>query len=57
MSDQVNSVELTIEVVASYVGKNNVRADDVPALISSIHAAIKALDAPEDQPAAAPAEA
>ena len=38
MSDQVNSVELTIEVVASFVGRNNVRPDAVPALIGSIHA-------------------
>lgn len=50
MSDGNASIEMTIEVVASYVGKNNVHAEDVPALIASIHAAIKALDAPVEQP-------
>ena len=47
MSEPSDLLALTIDVVSSYVGKNNLRPDDVPAFIASTHAAIKALGTPE----------
>ena len=62
MSEPSDLLALTIDVVSSYVGKNNLRPDDVPAFIASTHAAIKALETPEasaaevsDQPEFTPA--
>ncbi len=46
-------VEMTIEVVASYVSHHNMRPDDVPAFIVQTHAAIAALTK-KDEPAAEP---
>jgi predicted transcriptional regulator len=48
MAEENNLVELTIEVVASYVSHNNLRPDDVPAFITQTHAAIAALTAKEE---------
>jgi predicted transcriptional regulator len=60
MADETNLVEMTIEVVASYVAHNNLRPSEVPDFIAQTHAAIAALTAaPEPEPAveeAAPAE-
>ena len=53
MADETNLVEMTIEVVASYVAHNNLRPDDVPGFIAQTHAAIAALTKTEE-PAAAP---
>jgi predicted transcriptional regulator len=43
MAEETNLVEMTIEVVASYVSHNNLRPDDVPSFIAQTHAAIAAL--------------
>lgn len=51
MPDDNNLIELTIEVVSAFVGKNNIRPDDLPAFIASTHAAIKGLDAAVAAPA------
>jgi predicted transcriptional regulator len=60
MAEETNLVEMTIEVVASYVAHNNLRPGEVPDFIAKTHAAIAALTAaPEPEPAveeAAPAE-
>ena len=53
MADETNLVEMTVEVVASYVTKNNLRPEDVPGFIAQTHAAIAALTK-SDEPAAAP---
>ena len=45
MADDSDLIALTIDVVSAYVGYNNMRPDDVPALIASTHGAIKQLDA------------
>ncbi|MBV8849548.1 MAG: MucR family transcriptional regulator [Methylobacteriaceae bacterium] len=57
-TDKSDLIALTIDVVSSYVGQNNIRPDDIPAFIASTHAAIRDLagtsgDATE---AASPAE-
>jgi len=43
MIDQADSdlISLTTEVVAAYVGKNAVSADDLPALIATVHGALR----------------
>jgi predicted transcriptional regulator len=46
--------ELTADIVSAYVGNNNVRAEDLPALISTVHSALSNVGA---APAAAPAKA
>ncbi len=49
MAEEYNLVEMTIEVVASYVAHNNLRPDDVPAFIAQTHAAIAALTTSEPE--------
>lgn len=50
-----NYTTLTVELLASYVANNSVRADDLGALIASTHAALAALDRPAaSEPEAAP---
>lgn len=46
MADQDNElIHLTIDVVTAFVGQNNMRADEVPALIASVHKAVSQLQA------------
>jgi len=40
MEDNTQLLDMTVDIVSAYVGNNNVQATDVPALISSIHAAL-----------------
>lgn len=39
--EATNFSELTAEIVAAYVSNNNVRPDELPALIGDVHAALK----------------
>ncbi len=48
--------ELTVELLSAFVANNNVRSDDLPALIASTHAALSGLAAPGAEPAAASGE-
>jgi predicted transcriptional regulator len=59
MSEENNLVEMTIEIVASYVAHNNIRPEDVPDFITKTHAAITGIAKEPEPPAepAAPAEA
>jgi len=43
MTDQADPdlIALTTDIVAAYVGKNSVAANDLPALIASVHGALK----------------
>jgi predicted transcriptional regulator len=41
---------LTADVVSAYVAKNSVRPADIPDLIASVHAALKALGATQAEP-------
>jgi len=43
MEDTTQLLDMTVDIVSAYVGNNNVQATDVPALISSIHAALTQL--------------
>lgn len=43
MAEDIDLIGLTIEVVAAFVGQNNMRPEDVPAFITSTHAAIAGL--------------
>ena len=45
--------ELTVELLSAFVANNNVRSDDLPALISSTHAALSGLAEPAQGEAAA----
>ncbi|WP_372706265.1 MucR family transcriptional regulator [Brevundimonas sp.] len=40
MEDNAQLLEMTADIVSAYVSNNNVQAVEVPALISSIHAAL-----------------
>ena len=39
--DTSNLSELTADIVAAYVSNNNVRVEDLPALISEVHSALQ----------------
>jgi predicted transcriptional regulator len=56
MAEDANPIELTIEVVSAFVSRNNIRPEDVPALIASTHAAIAALQNPAEPEVTEPAE-
>ncbi|MFM0649359.1 MucR family transcriptional regulator [Paraburkholderia bryophila] len=43
MPREANLIELTVEIVASYVASNSLPTGELPALISSTHAALVAL--------------
>jgi predicted transcriptional regulator len=46
--EETDPVALTINVVSSYIGQNDIRPDDVPAFIISTYASIKSLEVSED---------
>jgi predicted transcriptional regulator len=48
-SDQVNIIGLVTRIVAAYVGKNPVRADDLPGLIHTIHDALRSGGVPAEE--------
>ncbi len=41
--DKLRNIELTTEIVSAYVSQNNMPADEVPALIASVHSAVAGL--------------
>jgi predicted transcriptional regulator len=41
---------LAADIVSAYVARNSVRATDLPDLIASVHAALKALGSPQPEP-------
>ncbi len=44
MADSDNALSMTVNIAASYVGNNKVARGDLPALISSLHAALAKLE-------------
>ena len=54
-TEQTDIIALTIDVVSSYVGHNNLRPDDLASLIASTHAAISGLAGSGVAPATAEA--
>ncbi len=45
-TQQQDLTELTVELLSAFVANNNVRVDDLPALIASTHAALSGLSGP-----------
>ncbi len=45
-SDATDMLELTVDVVAAYVGNNSVRATELPEIIATIHASLLKLTEP-----------
>lgn len=56
MSDTSEIIDLTAEIVASYVENNSVSAMEVPALIQSVHRALTSVASGMDAVEAAPKE-
>ena len=46
-ADQSNLTTLTVDLLSAYVANNNVQHGDLPELVKSTHAALKAIDSPE----------
>jgi len=53
-TQQQDLTELTVELLSAFVANNNVRADDLPGLIASTHAALSGLTTATAEPAASP---
>jgi predicted transcriptional regulator len=51
-----NLMEMTVDVVAAYVGKNAVASQDLAALIQTVHATLRDLEAGVDTAPVAPKE-
>ena len=49
-----NTIGLTAEIVAAYVGNNSVAAADIPALINQVHSALQRVASGDGQPASEP---
>ncbi len=43
-ADPITLVEMTADLVASYVERNHVQASELPALIATVHASLAGLD-------------
>jgi predicted transcriptional regulator len=56
MSDKAEIIELTAEIVASYVENNALATGDVPALIQSVHRALTSIASGVETVEAAPKE-
>ncbi|MGH6986354.1 MAG: MucR family transcriptional regulator [Caulobacteraceae bacterium] len=56
MDDKVDLIEMTAEIVASYVEKNTISTTDLPALIQSVHRALNSVSSGADAVEAAPKE-
>lgn len=56
MDDKVDIIEMTAEIVASYVENNTVSAADLPGLIQSVHRAITSISAGAEAVEVAPKE-
>jgi len=48
-ADQVNTLGLVTRIVAAYVGRNPVRAEELPGLIRTVHEALKVGGAPIEE--------
>ena len=56
MDDKSEIIEMTADVVSAYVGNNSVSANDLPALIQSVHRALAGVSAGAEAVEAAPKE-
>lgn len=49
-SSSPETVELTTEIVSAYVGNNSVHVADLPSVIAAVHAALRNLGQPKEEP-------
>ncbi len=56
MDDKVDLIEMTAEIVASYVENNTISTTDLPALIQSVHRALNSVSTGAEAVEAAPKE-
>ncbi len=56
MDDKVDLIEMTAEIVASYVENNTISTTDLPALIQSVHRALHSVSSGAEAVEAAPKE-
>lgn len=56
MDDKVDLIEMTAEIVASYVENNTISTTDLPALIQSVHRALNSVSSGAEAVEAAPKE-
>ena len=56
MDDKSEIIEMTADIVAAYVGANSVAANDLPALIQSVHRALSGVANGADASETAPKE-
>jgi len=54
MSDKIDALELTTQIVSSYVSGNAIAAEELPDLIRTVYSSISLPAAPVEPPAAAP---
>ena len=50
--EQASVLEMAADIVSAYVGNNSVTAEQLPALIQQVHAALKGAGSPVEVPAA-----
>src|SRR5260221_391116 len=50
MPDEQNQLKLATEIVAAYIGRNQVAADQLPSLISTVHQALSQVGTPAAEP-------
>jgi predicted transcriptional regulator len=50
-SEQANYIELAADIVSAFVSNNSVTAADLPALIGTVHAALRNVGSPVQKPA------
>ncbi len=56
MDEKVDLIEMTAEIVASYVENNTISTTDLPALIQSVHRALNSVSSGSEAVEAAPKE-
>ncbi|MBA4225033.1 MAG: MucR family transcriptional regulator [Hyphomonas sp.] len=49
--EEIDALEMTVEIVSSYVANNSLQSSQLPELIRSIHATITSLSSPAPAPA------
>lgn len=49
--DNTSRIDLTTEIVSSYVRNNTVETADVPTIVKEVHAALSSLGRPQEEPA------
>jgi len=56
LTDEPNTIELTAQIVAAYVGRNHLAVGDLQSLIASVHGALRGAGEPPAAPKLTPAQ-